>query len=144
MKSGRGMEILEEREGEGAPAQKGDHLLFNMRLFLNRREEVPLNQRQAEQLPKDMIRVAESVTFVDHRIVLGRRQAVAGVEQALMGMKAGGYRKVRIGPHLAYGDKGLPGLIPPNALLVAEVWLREIQRSGTRQESPGRGSGFQA
>ncbi|MBX3236436.1 MAG: FKBP-type peptidyl-prolyl cis-trans isomerase [Nitrospiraceae bacterium] len=126
MKSGRGVEILEEREGEGTPAQKGDHLLFNMRLFLNRGEEVSFNKRQAEQLPTDMVRVVEGVTLVDHRIVLGRRQAVAGIEQALTGMKVGGYRKVRIGPHLAYGDKGLPGLIPPNALLVAELWLREI------------------
>jgi FKBP-type peptidyl-prolyl cis-trans isomerase len=46
------------------------------------------------------------------------------VEHALMGMKAGGYRKVRIGPHRAYRDKGIPDLIPPGAVLAVEIWLR--------------------
>jgi FKBP-type peptidyl-prolyl cis-trans isomerase len=39
-------------------------------------------------------------------------------------MKAGGYRKVS--PHLAYREKGMAGLIPENAVLVIEIWLREI------------------
>ncbi len=73
-----------------------------------------------------MIRVADGVTFIDHTIVLGQRQAIAGVEHALIGMKAGGYRKVRISPHLAYRDKGIPDLIPANAVLVVELWVREI------------------
>ena len=41
-------------------------------------------------------------------------------------MKKGGYRKVRISPHLAFRDKGLPGLVPANAVLVIELWLREV------------------
>lgn len=41
-------------------------------------------------------------------------------------MKAGGYRKVRISPHLAYRDKGIPGLIPPEAVLVVELWVQGI------------------
>jgi FKBP-type peptidyl-prolyl cis-trans isomerase len=64
--------------------------------------------------------------LVDHRATLGRREVIAGVERSLMGMKAGGYRKVRVSPHLAYREKGLPGLIPENAVLVVELWLREI------------------
>jgi FKBP-type peptidyl-prolyl cis-trans isomerase len=79
-----------------------------------------------EQIPKDMIRVEGDVTFVDHKTLLGRRQTMAGVEHALMGMKAGGYRKVRISPHLAYRDKGIPDLIPPDAVLICEIWLRDI------------------
>ena len=64
--------------------------------------------------------------FIDHSLVLGRRLAIAGVEHALMGMKAGGYRKVRVSPHLAYRDKGIPDLIPPDAVLICEIWLRDI------------------
>ena len=51
---------------------------------------------------------------------------MAGVEHALMGMKAGGYRKVRISPHLAYRNKGIPGLVHPDAVLIYEIWLRHI------------------
>ena len=63
-----------------------------------------------------MIRVEDGVPFVDHSIVLGRRQAIAGVEHALMGMKVGGYRKVRISPHLAYRGKGTPDMVPQGAV----------------------------
>ena len=100
--------------------------MFNMRLFLNKGDEVPLNETQVKHLPKDMIRVVDGVTFVDRTIVLGRREAIAGVEHTLMGMKVGGYRKVRVSPHLAYRDKGIPDLVPPDAVLICEIWLRDI------------------
>ncbi len=125
MKHLSGFKLLEEREGTGTPANKGDRVLFNMRL-LNKGDEVRLNETQATHLPKEMIRVVDGATLIDHTIVLGRREAVAGVEHALMGMKVGGYRKVRVSPHLAYRDKGIPDLIPPNAVLVVEIWLRDI------------------
>jgi FKBP-type peptidyl-prolyl cis-trans isomerase (trigger factor) len=126
MKRLSGLKLLEEREGNSLPAQKGDRVMFNMRLFLNKGDEVPLNETQATHLPKEMIRVVDGVTLIDRAIVLGRREAMAGVEHTLTGMKVGGYRKVRISPHLAYRDKGIPGLIPPDAVLIVELWLRQI------------------
>ncbi len=124
MKRLSGLKILDEREGEGQPAQKGDRVIYNCRIFLNKGDEVMLNAKQADHLSKDMIRVVDGERFVDRKTVLGSRQTIAGVEHALMGMKGGGYRKVRIGPHLAYREKGIPDLIPPGAVLVVEVWLR--------------------
>lgn len=125
MKHLSGLKLLEEREGVGTPANKGDRILFNMRLFLNKGAEVRLNETQATHLPKEMIRVVDGVTLIDRTIVLGRRETMAGVEQALKGMKVDGYRKVRVSPHLAYQDKGIPNLIPPNAVLICEIWLRD-------------------
>ena len=126
MKRMSGLKLLDEREGEGTPAKKGDRVVYNTRIFLNQGDEVPLNDIQAKQLPKEMVRIEEGTTFIDHIIVLGQRQAVAGVEHALLGMKVCGYRKVRIGPHLAYRDKGIPDIIPSDAVLVMELWLRRI------------------
>lgn len=126
MKRLSGLKLLEKREGEGTPANKGDRIVFNMRLFLNKGDEVPLNETQAKHLPKEMIRVVDGETLIDRTIVLGCREAMAGVEHALMGMKVGGYRKVRISPHLAYRDHGIPDLIPPDAVLICEIWLRDI------------------
>ena len=121
-----GLKLLDEREGTGTSAMKGDRVVYNTRIFLNQGDEVPLNELQATQLPKEMVRVEAGVTFIDHTIVLGCRQAIAGVEHALMGMKVGGYRKVRVSPHLAYREKGLTDLIPPDAVLLVELWLRGI------------------
>jgi hypothetical protein len=131
LKRSGGIKFLDEREGEGRIAQKGDRLLYNSRIFLNKGDEVPINAKQAEHLPKEMVRVDEGVTLIDHTVVLGQREVIAGIEQVLIGMKAGGYRMVRISPHLAYRDEGIPDLIPPNAVLVVEIWLREIVQTST-------------
>ena len=120
-----GIKLLAEMEGAGEPVKKGDSVVYNWRLYRNRGEEIALNEQQAKNLPTEMIRVVDGYHFIDHRTILGSRQTVAGVEYALYGMKPGGYRKIRISPHLAYRDKGLGDLIPANAVLIVELWLRE-------------------
>jgi FKBP-type peptidyl-prolyl cis-trans isomerase (trigger factor) len=128
MRRRRGIKLLAEREGRGEPAKKNDQVIYNLKIFLNKGEEVPLNHRQAESLPADYLRVVNGYPFIDHRITLGKRQAVPGVEYSLVEMKVGGYRKVRVSPHLGYRNEGLGDLIPPNAVLIIELWLREITR----------------
>lgn len=74
MKRLDGVKLLDDREGEGQPAQKGDRVIYNVRLFLNKGEEVPLNASQAEHLPKEMLRIEGNVTFVDHQRLGAVRQ----------------------------------------------------------------------
>ena len=131
MKRLSGLTLLDEREGDGCVAQIDDRVVYNVRLYLNKGDEVLLNEKQADYVPKEKIRIQDGVTLIDRTVTLGRREVMAGVEQALIGMKAGGYRKVRISPHLAYRDKGLPELIPPHAVLVAEIWLRAVLEAST-------------
>ncbi len=126
MKIKSGIKLLAEVEGQGEPAQKGDGVVYNWRLYRNQGDELALNQEQAEHVPAEMIRTVDGYRFIDHKTTLGRRQTMAGVEYSLHGMKSGGYRKIRVSPHLAYRDKGLGELIPPNAVLIVEIWLREI------------------
>lgn len=121
-----GIKLLAEIEGEGEPAKKGDTVVYNWRLYRNKGEEIALNEQQAKNLPAEMIRVVDGYRFIDHRATLGSRQTMAGVEYSLYGMKPGGYRKIHISPHLAYRDKGLGDLIPSNAVLIVELWLREV------------------
>lgn len=135
MKRLSGLKLLEEREGEGHPAEKGDRVCYNVRTFLNKGDEVGIQGKQVEQILDHVkTRVVDGVTLIDHRTVLGSRQVIAGVEHALIGMKVGGYRKVRISPHLAYRDKGVPDYIPPDAVLIVEIWLREIIDRGGLNE----------
>ena len=135
MESGRasriasGITLLEDKPGQGPPAAREDRVLFNMKIWLNRGDEVPLNAVQAQHVRARMLRNVNGEQLVDHTIRLGKREVIAGIERSLTGMSAGGYRKVRVSPHLAYRDKGLPGLIPEDAVLVVEIWLRQILAS---------------
>ena len=40
MKRMSGLKLLDEREGSRTPAKKGDRVVYNMRLFLNKGDEV--------------------------------------------------------------------------------------------------------
>jgi len=48
---------------------------------------------------------------------------IAGLFYGIQGMRIGGTRLLRVAPHLAYGETGVPGTIPPNALLKVEVTI---------------------
>lgn len=60
--------------------------------------------------------------------VLGAGQVIPGWDQGFDGMKIGGRRRLIIPPGLAYGVDGAGGVILPNATLVFEMELLDVQQ----------------
>ena len=51
---------------------------------------------------------------------------IKGWGRGVVGMRAGGKRRLTVPPHLGYGAAGAGGVIPPNAVLIFEIELLKI------------------
>jgi hypothetical protein len=103
--------------GTGELAARGKEVLVHYRGFLNRGEEC-------------------CSTYANNRpalIDLDRRECIAGLRMGIEGMRAGGKRELIVSPHLAYGQEGVPGGVPPNAVMHFTVELVEVREKGERK-----------
>ncbi len=60
------------------------------------------------------------------KVQIGVGQVIKGWDDGLLGMKAGGKRKLTIPPEMAYGSQGAGDVIPPDSTIIFEVELVSI------------------
>jgi FKBP-type peptidyl-prolyl cis-trans isomerase len=117
---GRGGVEFEDLEvGDGPVVGRGANVEVSYTLALNRGEIVQSEER--------------------YRFRLGERRVAAGLEYGVEGMRVGGARRIQVGPHLAYGDRSIPGAIPANAVLEFRVRLlgAELPKEGVSSRRRG-------
>ncbi len=119
----KGIEIRDVSIGTGEEALQEKTVVLNLRVFLHQGEEVSV-------YPEPRV-----------KIDLKGRHCIPGLRKGIVGMRVGGVRTIIIGPHLAYGAEGVPGKVPPNALLRCEIELLEVRERWARKPEdfpPGR------
>jgi len=129
-KLAKGIDLLQETAGTGVAAGKGDSVTYNTRLFLRKGDEVTQDASIIARSRAHLaVRTVDDVELIDHVTELGKRRAIAGIEKSLYGMRTGGFREILVSPQLAYREKGIPGLIPENAMLRIQLWVRDIRQA---------------
>jgi hypothetical protein len=106
----KGIEVRDLTMGIGDEAVLGKAVIVNVRMFLNHGTEV-----------------FTSLCGSKIRIRLKRHWCIDGLMRGIEGMRVGGARSIVVSPHLAYGAQGVPGKVPPNALLRCEVELLDVR-----------------
>ena len=102
-----GLKIVDVAIGDGPMAVRGTRVTVRYTGYLNR----------GDIFQRDVV-----ISFM-----VGERNIIAGLSHGVEGMGVGGRRRLHVGPHLAYRDRGVPGLVPPNAKLIFEIELLAIE-----------------
>jgi len=112
-----GVRIREVVDGNGEEAVSGKTVVVNVRFFLNRGAEL-----------------SSALTGGPRMVIdLARRDCIAGLKYGIEGMRVGEQREITISPHLAYGAEGIPGHVPPNAVIRCQVELIDVRENGVRR-----------
>ena len=109
---------IDSVEGDGETAKRGDSVTVHYSGWLYDPSK-PQGKGTKFDSSKD-----RGQTF---QFGLGRGMVIQGWDQGVEGMKVGGNRTLIIPPDLGYGSRGAGGVIPPNATLLFDVELINVE-----------------
>ncbi len=105
-----GLQIEDTIVGEGQEANAGDRVVVHYTGWLESGAKFDSSKDRNDPF----------------RFSLGQGMVIRGWDEGVQGMKIGGTRRLTIPSDLGYGARGAGGVIPPNATLIFEVELLDI------------------
>jgi peptidylprolyl isomerase len=115
IKTPDGLQYSDNKIGSGAAASTGAKVTVHYTGWLDE------NGAKGKKFDSSRDR-GEPFTFT-----LGAQEVIPGWDEGVAGMKVGGRRTLIIPPELGYGARGAGGVIPPNATLIFDVELLQVQ-----------------
>ena len=120
-----GLTLLADIQGSGDVVRRQHNYLIRLRLWLNLGE--PVRWQMPWGLDVGKARLEDSGETLITTVRIDRVSLINGLFYGIDGMRVGGTRRLEIAPHLAYGDRGVPGVIPASAVLTAEITILEAR-----------------
>jgi uncharacterized protein len=117
-----GLTLLWDVAGSGELVRRQHIYRISLRLWLSRGDAVRWPTAWG---PVGVARLEDNGETLITQVRVDRRSLVSGLFYGVEGMRVGGTRRLEIGPHFGYGERGVPGVIPSNALLTAEITILE-------------------
>lgn len=114
--------VTDIREGTGAVAAPGDTLLVAYEGWLT------------DGTRFDGSELDEDGRYQGFQFTLGAGQVIQGWEEGLVGIKVGGTRRLVVPAPYGYGEQGSGDAVPPNSMLIFDVYVGDITKAG---EEPG-------
>jgi hypothetical protein len=125
-----GLVMLVDIPGNGEPVRRQLTYRVRLRMWLARGEPVRWTSAWG---PAGLARLEDQGRTLFTEVLVNRGQLINGLFYGIEGMRVGGLRQLEIAPHLAYGERGVPDVIPPNARLIVEITVLEAaKRPATR------------
>jgi hypothetical protein len=115
-----GLVLLADIPGTGAPVRRQHLYRVRLRLWLNQGQAV---RWHAAWGPLGAAKLEDDAETLITEVRIDRRSLINGLFYGVEGMCVGGTRRLEIAPHLAYRERGVPGVIPANAVLTAEITI---------------------
>ena len=122
-----GIEILFDQAGDGAAVERQHVYRLRLKMWLNKGDPITW-ERPWGMIDRASLEDDGTTLVTDLRI--DRENLIAGLFQGIDGMRIGGRRKLKISPHLAYGESGVPGRIPAQAVIIAEIEFLAERKMG--------------
>jgi hypothetical protein len=119
-----GLTLLLDAPGTGEPVRRQHNYRIRERVWLHKGDPV----RWPEAWVFGDTRLEDDGLTLITNVEIHRRSLMNGLFYGVEGMRVGGTRRLEIAPRLAYGDRGVPGVIPAGALLTVEITILEALR----------------
>jgi peptidylprolyl isomerase len=110
-----GLQYTDTHAGTGASPAKGQKCVMHYTGWLSE------NGQKGKKFDSS-VDAGQPFTFM-----IGVGRVIKGWDEGVASMKKGGKRTLTIPPELGYGARGAGGVIPPNATLIFDVELLDIQ-----------------
>jgi FKBP-type peptidyl-prolyl cis-trans isomerase len=117
-----GIKVFEDIIGMGDKVERQRHYRMSLRMWLNKGDPIIWTRGLGISFSTEILEGGQRLTE-EYRV--DREILFDGLFYGIDGTRVGGRRLLKISPHMAFRERGVPGIIPPNAVLTVEVTVLE-------------------